>query len=177
MAHKVLARRHHALGQVIALQAANVGHAKVADERGVFAKSFFHAPPAQVARNIQYRGQAVMCADCAYLLANGSRHGFGQRWLKGACHTDHLRIGRAAQPDQPRAAFFMDNGGDAEAGFLDEEALQAVGRACCGERIEGRSARKTGNLADAVFEVARHFLQIQLVVCLQLKHPVRTYLR
>jgi hypothetical protein len=54
---EMLARRHHAVREVVALQAADVRHAEVAHERVVFAEGFFDASPARVARNVQHRSQ------------------------------------------------------------------------------------------------------------------------
>ena len=119
MADKMLAGGHHpTLFQALALQAAHVGHAKLADQGGVFAEGFLQAAPARVARHIQHGCQALVRAHRPHLLADDFCHDSRQLGLEGSSQPDHLRESRAPQGHITRTAFLMNDGRNAEPGFI-----------------------------------------------------------
>src|SRR5690242_8625432 len=88
---------HHTVRKILTLQAANVSHAELADERGVLAKRLLHSSPAWIARDIEHRGQTLLCTNGAQLPADHIRHSLCELGLKCTGDSDHLGIHAAAQ--------------------------------------------------------------------------------
>ncbi len=150
VADKMFAGRDDALPPVLGLQAAHVGDAHAGDQMRILAEGLFDPSPARVAHHIQHRREALMCADGPHLRAHHPGHRARQLRLPGAGQADDLREDGRVARHVAGAAFLVHHGGDAEAGFVEQKALDRVG---CGRalvRFQVARAADAGDLADAV---------------------------
>ena len=103
-------------------------------------------------------------------------HDLGEFGLKRRRQADHLRIDGPTQNHGAAAAFLVQDGGDAEAGFLDQESLYAVAGPGDGRRGQRGGAADACDLADAVLELGAELLRIYPPARLQLVDPAGTQL-
>ena len=86
-------------------------------------------------------------------------------------HADRLGEHRGLAGGEPGADLLVDDRRDAEAGVLDQVALDLVGEHCGLCRVEAARTADAGDLAEAVGEHGRRPLQVEVAVARQLEHP------
>ncbi len=150
IADEVLARRHDAIGPILALQPADVGRAHDGGEIGVLAKGLLGAPPARVAGNVEYGRQAVMHANRTHLFADDPRHRLDQLRLPRAGDADDLREVGGAVGQKAAATLVVDQRGDAQPRLFDQVLLDNVGQPRRLHRAETAATGQACHLAQAV---------------------------
>jgi hypothetical protein len=96
--------------------------------------------------------------------------------LEGRRQTEHLREHRSSLHHRPAAAFFVQDGWNAEPGLLHQGLLDQVADPGDLRRRHGRGAANPGHLTDAVLKSGGDLRRVNLAFCLELVHPARTQL-
>ena len=163
---EVLATAVHAL----ALDAAHVGDAHPAHQLGIFAVGLLEPAPPRVAGDVEDRREGEAAADGADLAPDDDRHLLHHIGVPRGRQADRLReVGRAGG-HQPRQGLLVGERRDAESRPLLEEALDPVDGLGRRDRVEP-GARDPRDLADAVRQVLRHPLVVELALDEQVGVP------
>ena len=171
----MLAGAYDARFQIIALDAAHVRDRHPRDEINVLAEGLFAAAPSRVAGDVGYRSQSVARADGEHLSADDGAHFFDQVGREGGGERQrHRKAGRVLR-EEAGATFLMEDRGDREARFLDEDALNRVHRA---RGFLGRHQRAVArDLADAALQHFARAIGVEATVADHPPAPQRAELR
>ena len=150
VADEVLAGRDDALAPVVGLQAAHVGDAHTGDQVRILAEGLLDPPPARVAHHIQHRRETLVCADGPHLPAHHGGHLACQLRLPGTGQPDDLWKNGCVACHVAGAAFLVHHGGDAEAGFVAQKALDCVSGGGAFVWFQVARAADACDLADAM---------------------------
>ena len=141
---KCLAVATTPVAEVGALQALDERDAHLRHEVRILAVRLLEPPPARVAAHVEHRRQALVGADRAHLEPDG----VGDRTVvlgpERAGDAERLREHRGLPRHEARADLLVHDGGDAEAGVVDEVPLDLVG-----ERRRGGGARSCSPRSSA----------------------------
>ena len=109
-----------------ALEAVHRCDAHARDEIGILAIGLLDAAPARVASHVDHRSQHVLNPACPHLARGHGEDFLGQRGVKTRRQGDGLGKAGGARCDETVQAFFVQDGRDAKARFLNQELLQGV---------------------------------------------------
>ena len=154
----------------LALHAAHVGDAHAAHQFGVLPVGLLETPPPRVAGDVEDGREREAGTDGADLPPDGDRHLLHQHRVPGRREADGLGEVRGTGGHQPREGLLVGQRRDAQSGPVLEEALDPVDGLGRGNRIEPR-ARDARDLADAVRQVLRHPLVVELALDEQVGVP------
>ena len=116
----------HAVGEVVALQPADVGEAHLRHEMRVLAVGLLEPAPARVAAEVEHRRQAVMGADRPHLQADRVGELGVELGPERRGDADRLREDGGLARHQPGADLLVHDGRDAEPRVLAQVVLQLV---------------------------------------------------
>ena len=114
---EMLQGAHHTGAQIIALQPPDISRTHAGHQVRIFAKGFFHPAPAEIPSHVHHGREAQVGPDGPHLFADLRGHSFHELRFKAAAHPDGLGIDRAAGRHESAQAFFMDQGGNTQAGL------------------------------------------------------------
>ena len=171
VADEVLGGGDHAIREVVALQATDVGEAHLRHELRILAVRLLQPAPPGIAAQVEHGRQAVVSADCPHLQPNRVRQLGVEIRTERRRHPDRLREHGGLARHQPGADLLVDDGGDAEPCVLEQVPLQIV--------VEGRSlgsrepagAADAGDVADALSEHRRRPRRVEPARARELEHP------
>ena len=124
-------------GIIRALQAGDDGDAHAGDEEGIFAIGFLGAAPAGTAGEVEDGGEDLVDAARAGFVAGGGEDLMDEGGIPGGREAQGLREAGAAAFHKAVERFALEEGGDAEARFLELVALDGVAQDCGVARGDG----------------------------------------
>src|SRR5207245_10523930 len=89
-------------------------------------------------------------ADSPHLVANRVAYPLDERRVPGRAVGQRARERGRSPRHEPGEALLVDDGGDAEAGVLDEAALELVDDLRASRRVERPATERSGELAETV---------------------------
>jgi hypothetical protein len=132
------------------LQPPHVRRAEHRHQVRVLAHGLLDPAPAVVADDVEHRGQALVHADRGHVPADRRGHPLDQVGVEGRAPGDGRRVDGGAVGGEAGQALLVHQGGDAQPGAVEHDALLAdhLGRAL-GHRQRG-AAVDPGEVAESV---------------------------
>ncbi len=147
VAHVMLERRQQIA--LIALQPFHVGGCHHPNQPGIFPEGLFGSPPAHVAGHVQHRRKPLLAANGARLFANLLCRALHQRRVPGRAVVQRRWEQGGVFAQQPHQALLVEQRRDAKTRLFHHHALQAVGRAHAGFRVNDVCTERARDLPDA----------------------------
>ena len=173
----VLGRGDDAFGQVHALQAADVRAAQFGGEVRVLAVRFLDPAPARVTGHVEDGGKRMASAGRQHPPPDRRRHVLDEARIPGGSGADRLLEAECIAGEEAVERLLVDDRGDPQSRFLDEEALDLVGEDRNFSGTEVRGSSEAGDLADATPDELSRSLPIELADPDDLERPDRPELR
>ena len=154
---------HHAVAEVGALQALDEGVAHRRHELRILAVRLLAPPPARVTTHVEHRRQTLVGTHRAHLEPDGIGDGTVVLGPERAGDTERLREDRGLPRHEARADLLVHDGGDAEAGVLDEVLLDLVGERSRGGGAQAARPADPRDVADPVAQDRLGALRVEAV--------------